>query len=513
MAKLKLNDGTTTIVSDKRETDNRIGYGQTAGWDYAPGRMTQLDLFGTPTYPGAYRRMRDYHPTIKAILDHRRDAIASTKFEFQGRFAQPVNDYIKNSTFDGNPLNLSTLIAHITDQESSYGFCLLEVAYEPTGMHIWPTDPVTVNNFGCNDPQATLPSTVTFWNTMQGMEMYPFSRFALFSKSSWPGNWWGISDLSGLLTEYIIWENDTKLYLGQRMLEKGVVIASQKGNDGNVETRDTIEQALLSMLKGQDIYVLDDGNWDYQVLQVNSGQDAVKQRIELNASLDEKIRQALNANLNTLGLSSVGSKALGETIKTSDEEKFAAFIERSLNRFLASQLVASICKILAIPQEELDLGTVGSKYTSDRVQVDVIMTLITSGMITLDQLGATNRTLFIEALGLDPTSMTWAQPLPTDLAANAPQGPTTYPVPPTLRRTVAVGLERYMATPVADRTMLTAREINLVRKITSGDPLTLAQVIQWDAIRADLDSQSHPIRKEIFGTDEANMWVSQTLNV
>ncbi len=511
-SKVKLADGTNIVVGNVRETDNRYGSGNTQGWDYGPGKFRPLDLNGLPYTAGVYRRMRDYHSTIKSILDQRRDAIASTKFEFQGIHANPLNNYFRNSTFDGKPLNLSTLIAHITDNETTYGFCLLEVAHGVSRCDIWSVDPVTVYGFTNTESDALEPENVQFTNTMRGYDTLPFDRFALFSRQAWPGNWWGVATLSGLISEFIVWENDTKLYLGQRMLAKGVVIASQKGGDGNVETRDAVESALLGILKGQDVYIVDDGNWDYQVLQVNSGQDAVKQRIELNNALDEKIRQCLNSNLNTLGLSSVGSKALGETIKQNDDEKFSAYIERELNRFVASGLVAGVCKILGIPQADVNIGTVGSKYTSDRVQSDKILAMVQSGLLTLDQMGATNRTLFVESLGLDPESMKWGYDLPADLKVNDPT-PSTYAVPPKLRRAVALGMEQYMGRPTTQRTALTPRELVLVRRIVSGDPLTMAHLTQWDAVwqMIDQDPGCDPIRPIIFGGDPAQDWINQNL--
>lgn len=510
--KLKLDDGSSVIVGSNRETDNRYGSGNTQGWDYGPGRLRPLDLNGLPYQAGVYRRMRDYHPTIKSILDQRRDAIASTKFEFQGIHGKRLNEYFQNSEMDEKPLNLSTLIAHVADNETTYGFCLMEVAYSMSRMDMWRVDPVTVYGFTSTNPSSVDPENVLITNTMRGYETFPFERFALFSQQSWPGNWWGVATLSGLITEFIVWENDTKLYLGQRMLEKGVVIASQKGTDGNVETRDAIESALLGILKGQDVYIVDDGNWEYQVLQINGGQDAVKQRIELNQSLDEKIRQCLNSNLNTLGLSSVGSKALGETIKQNDDEKFSAYIERELNRFVSSGLIAGVCKILGIPQSQVSIGTVGSKYTSDRVQADTILNILQNGTLTLEQLGATNRTLLVEALGLDPTSMKWDYDLPADLKANEVI-PSTFAVPQPVRRAVAVGMERFMALPAAQRTALTPRELVLVRRITSGQPLTYGQLTQWEAVwqMIDEDPNCDPIRPIVFGGAPAKEWIAQNL--
>lgn len=513
-AALRTEDGTSLVISDSRETLNRTGYGNTQGWSYGPGLLRPIDLIGTPTRPGLLWRMRYSHPVIRTILDQRRSIIKSTPMEWAGPHAQRLNAFWKEISHRTPALKLSNLLAHIIDQKTSFGFCLLEHAWSADSLTIWPVDPITVYAWQQDDQTAEYPSAIQFSNTMAGYQTLPFSRFYLFSSSIYPGNWWGDPLLSSLTTDFLAYEVEAKIYLGQRLLEKGIVHAKESGTTSTVESREVVISALDSLLRGQDVYLVTDGNWEVDVIQVSNGQDAVKQRVESNNAFDERIRQALASNLNTLGLSSVGSKALGETIKISDEEKLEAFLEEEFADFLASPLVADLANILEIPVNEIEIGTPGAKYSSDRVDPTTVWGLVKDGVLPWETLGRVNQNMLIESLGLDPSKMVWATPEAVVETVPALESETKTP-PAEVRRAAAMALEDFMAQAPALRTQFTPRELVLVRRLAAGQPLSSATISQWEACLTREYAKTTPskMRLEGFGGSHGQAFVSNAMEI
>lgn len=414
---LRLQNG--DIISMNRETSNRIGYGNTEGWfDPWGSRFRPFDLIGSPSTPGIYWRMRYRHPLIKSILDQRKNLIASTPIHWSGPHADKLNAFWDSLSAKNVNLKLSRLLSHIIDEKASFGFCLLEKAWNINDLQLWHVDPITVFEFESDDPTALEPSGIRFQYTDNlTTQTLPFSRFYLFSDSVYPGNWWGDAEMGSLLVDYIAYEAEYKLYLGQRLLEKGVVHAKETSASSKVSWEE-MRGNLLSLLRGQDIAVMTDSAWDLSVLQISNGQDSVQQRVDANIHFGDLIRQTLNSNLNTLGLSSTGSRALGETIKVADGEKFEAYLERQFEDFISSDLVIDLAAMLDIPHNEISIGTVGVQYSSDRIDTAMLWGLIEKNVLPINAMGKGNFEFLLKASGLDPKGVQWPIAPPVDITAS-----------------------------------------------------------------------------------------------
>ena len=506
-----MSNPTFGTVTTSRKTVAQIGgYGSRAGWLDPFAAYSPLDLIGTNELPGAYYRMRHGHPLIKSILDRRRDVIASTPIQWSGPHAEVLNQFWDQLARANPNLKLSRLLASIIDEKTSFGFALYERRWHHYGLELLPVDPRTIFEFIQPDRFAVEPDSIRFISTAQSTTI-PFSNFYLFSNRAYETNWWGESILYCLLRDFLTWETEWKTYVSARMLEKGVIIAKEVGS-GSTTTRDEIQGAIGAILRGQDVGIMTDGQWEFEVLQVSNGQDAVKQKIDLDNAFAETIRQTLNSNLNTLGLSSVGSKALAETLKINDEESFEAFLEKEFEDFCGSRLVEDLSFYLGIPQSEIAISTFGAEYKSSAIDPALVWGLVEKGIISLQSLGPDNTAMMIEALGLDPTTTAYINPTAQAIVEDTiPEADTNLP-PASVRKSSALAIAKIYALPKEQRGILSGHELALVRKIASNAPLPMRNLAQWDAILDAELANPNPIRLESFGGPTAREWLDSQLN-
>lgn len=500
------------IVSLERKTAATIGYGPTRGWLDVFASYGPLDLIGTSESPGAYYRMRYGHPIIKSILDRRKDIVASTPIRWAGPHEATLNAFWDRLAKTNPELKLSRLLAEIIDQKTSFGFSLYEKRWDSLGLNLWLVDPRSIYEFVQPDKFASEPAAIRFVSTAQSAT-FAFDNFYLFSNRTFATNWWGESILYCLLRDFLTWESEWKTYISARMLEKGVIHAKETGS-GSTTTRDEIIGAIKAILRGQDVGIITDGQWDISVIQVSNGQDAVAQKNDLDNAFNECIRQTLSSNLNTLGLSSVGSKALAETMKINDEEAFESFLENEFEEFCASTIVEDLAYYLGIPQSEIAISTFGAEYKSSAIDPTLVWGLVEKGILSLQSLGPDNTAMMIESLGLDPSSTSYMAPKAEAIVEDTIPEADTYLPPSTVRKLAAVAIAKIFSLPKEQRGVVSGHELALIRKIASNGPLPMRTLAQWDALLdAELNSPApNPLRVEAFGGMEAREYLDSELS-
>jgi hypothetical protein len=453
-----------------------------------------MDLYGTPDNPGLYFQMRFKASSIKKSMDDRRNFLASLPVEFTGKHARILNDWW--DTFQaanqskGFRFSLSSYMANQLDYISSYGFSLQEKSWveEQFGpiLYVWQVDPVTVFEFDQPDGKSTKPSTIKFWNTKGGTyQSIPAENFYLESNPIFPGNFWGLSELYPLIEDYLAMEAEYKLYLEARMVEKGILVVQESTEGTTAEAWSNMLNGLSGVLRGQAPALMIDKGWNLpQVLQYNNGTDAVAQFNTARDKFDERIKLYFDSSLTTLGLSTTGSRALGETFKIADQQKFESFLESYFEDFLASEFMVDVCNYLEIPIEEVELATPGIQSSSDRFSPDTILTFLKDTGISFSTLGEDNQKVIFENMGLDFASYKKANtPAPveaieasTTLAEELP-----FVLSPEASAVAAEALLDRSKRPTAEKG-LSMRELDLAKRIASGDELSkldIAQLKSW----------------------------------
>lgn len=479
--------------NNPRLTSVRRQYGQYNGF-YSPNYFSPMDLYGTPDNPGLYFQMRFKASSIKKSMDDRRNFLASLPVEFAGKHARVLNDWW--DTFQaanqskGFRFSLSSYMANQLDYISSYGFSLQEKSWveEQFGpvLYVWQVDPVTVFEFDQPDGKSTKPSTIKFWNTKGGTyQSIPAENFYLESNPIFPGNFWGLSELYPLIEDYLAMEAEYKLYLEARMVEKGILVVQESTEGTTAEAWSNMLNGLSGVLRGQAPALMIDKGWNLpQVLQYNNGTDAVAQFNTARDKFDERIKLYFDSSLTTLGLSTTGSRALGETFKIADQQKFESFLESYFEDFLASEFMVDVCNYLEIPIEEVELATPGIQSSSDRFSPDTILTFLKDTGISFSTLGEDNQKVIFENMGLDFASYKKAN---TPASVEATEASSTlaeelpFVLSPEASAVAAEALLDRSKRPTAEKG-LSMRELDLAKRIAAGDELSkldIAQLKSW----------------------------------
>lgn len=475
----------------------RRQYGNYQGF-YDGYMWSPMDLYGTPDNPGLYYQMRYKNVQIKKSMDDRRNFLSSLQIEFAGKHAKQLNAWWKTfqsvNQSKGFRFTLSSYMANELDQISTYGFSLQEKRWDlandfgPT-LYVWQIDPVTIYEFNQPDGKATKPDSIRFWNTKTDTNLYlSADQFYLESNPIFPGNFWGLSELYPLIQDYLALEAEYKLYLEARMIEKGIIVAQENAEGTTDASYQNMTSTLQGVLRGQSPAIIMDKGWaPLSVLQYNNGTDAVAQFNTARDKFDERIKLYFDSTLATLGLSSTGSRALGETFKIADEQKFRAFLENYFDEFLASEFMLDVFRVLEINPEEVEIATVGIDTANDKFDPAAVMTFMKDAGVGWDTLGEANQRVLFNSLGLDYDVYKAAnQPVNT-----APEGSAIAPstlseelpfvLPSTASAVAAEALLDRSKRPTAEKG-LSIRELDLAKRIAAGDELSkldIAQLKSW----------------------------------
>ena len=377
--------------------------GSLQGWTDPIGMsLTPLDLIGLPTQPGIYQRMRQSHATINQIMEARKNFLNSVEFIFTGRHADKLNKYWNRRvrTINNLPYSLSSFIADVSDGKSSYGFKVYEYHKDDYSTYLYPVAPENIMYFEGAD---TL--TGIMFRSGNGSLQLPASNVQLFSNMTKPGNWWGVADLRSLVDAYLVYESEVKNFLSSRPIEKGIVWASQEQGSTS-QASDELVEGLGAIQRGQTVSMILDPGYKLNVLQYNNGQDSVNQLQTIINKTDEVFRGALWSSLESLGISSTGSRALGETFAINDQKKFEQYLEAELETLKVSHLFADMAYDLAIPITEIEISTPGLMRSDDRTQYDKVLAMLEKGTLQRSDISTEDWTRIMQSIGLSPVTVT-----------------------------------------------------------------------------------------------------------
>ena len=377
--------------------------GSLQGWTDPIGvSLTPLDLIGLPTSPGIYQRMRQSHATINQIMEARKNFLNSVEFIFTGRHADKLNKYWNRRvrTINNLPYSLSSFIADVSDGKSSYGFKVYEYHKDDYSTYLYPVAPENIMYF-----EGTDTLTGVMFRSGNGSLQLPASNVQLFSNMTKPGNWWGVADLRSLVDAYLVYESEVKNFLSSRPIEKGIVWASQE-QGSTIQASDELVEGLGAIQRGQTVSMILDPGYKLNVLQYNNGQDSVNQLQTIINKTDEIFRGALWSSLESLGISSTGSRALGETFAINDQKKFEQYLEAELETLKVSQLFADIAYDLAIPITEIEISTPGLMRSDDRTQYDKVLAMLEKGTLQRSDISTEDWTRIMQSIGLSPVTVT-----------------------------------------------------------------------------------------------------------
>ena len=493
------------------ETNNgtvgvRRQYGNTQG-QYDNYSWSTLDLFGTPDAPGLYPQMRYKNVQIKKSMDDRRNFLASIQIEFAGKNAKQLNAWWKTfqaaNRAKGFRFTLGSFMANQLDQISTYGFSLQEKRWEADPdigpiLYVWQIDPVTIFEFDQPNGRDTKPENIRFWNTKAATQLYlPADQFYLESNPVFPGNFWGLSELYPLIQDYLALDAEYKLYLEARMIEKGIIVA-QENTEGTTEASyRNMTTTLQGVLRGQSPAIIMDKGWNpLSVLQYNNGTDAVAQFNTARDKFDERVKLYFDSTLATLGLSSTGSRALGETFKIADQQKFEAFLENYFEDFLASEFMLDILDHLEINPEDVELATPGIQSSSDKFDPAAVLTFMKDTGVTFESLGEENQRILFGSLGLDFDVYKKAN-APAPVPEDGTIAPTTlseelpFVLPSTASQIAAEALLERSKRASAEKG-LSMRELDLAKRIAAGDELSKLDIAQLRSWFANNDPNNDP---------------------
>ncbi len=469
-------------------------------WQYGPERGTfdpvgnfgAYDLIGTPSNPGYLVQMRIGHPLITSIMDSRKALIESTKFTFTGRGSEKLNQFFEyNVMYKNSYNNQSAIISYIIDSCASYGFSLMEQLWDGDGeVELIEVDPRTVDEFVVDPNNRDCIVAIKFLDGITYKEV-PISKFLYITRDMIAGNFWGVSELRSLVQNFILLQADYGSYIQKSALSSGIIYAKQVA-DGNglgsgpaAESLVQTNEFLNRFLQGQSVSTILDPNIELALLNApNTG--IMADFLSARTSFDDQVRQVLNSNLNTLGLSSVGSKALGEEIKASDEERFEAYLESWLTRIVNSDFMKYICDCLGVDRSEIGLTTTNRASTEVKIDMDKLFMLIDKGIVSVEELGDKNKQALLKAVGLDIDAMGLADP-------EASEGEIVIPTPPEAILNSAVALEELAGLPVSDRPVIPDQMTRRARKIASNVPLSELDKSRLRAFFSKADANTSPL--------------------
>ena len=285
------------------------------------------------------------------------------------------------------------------------------------------------------------------------------------------------------MNRWLGYQQALKTYLELQPLERGILYAQDNAEGGTEQSADEIDNFLIEILSGENRSIRLPFGTDLKFIQAGSSKSSTDEFLKYSDNFDAAVRSVLNQNLDSLGLASHGSRALGETLQVSDEKKFEAWIEGALNEVMASPLMRAICGLCGADPNEIEIITVGVTDSQQTIDTAGIYLAISNGVITPDQLGQKNIERIIAATGLsiEDLNLTPVAPAATTALAETPTGPSTHELPPVVIKAASRALSAYHALPVAARPPLAARDAALFRKLTTGEALSMQGVSQLDA--------------------------------
>lgn len=527
--KTKIRTGLIPVPAD---TDTR--YGSERGlYDPNPS-MSHRTLLGSGVNDlGEYARMRYAHWIIANAADHRRNEIKNMRFVVAPRngesstlnqrwCARTVAILLRANRY----FNLSHLIADIDDRVGTYGFACYELQVASAHIQLHPIPVFSIKEIKGNNDTI---ECVVVRSAIGGEVKVEPPRLVWFGDTPEPGMWYGQSRFRRVLSVVSSQAQDIQLYLEQRRAERGWTYIQETGS-ANEASRANGVKFLIDFYNGIYRPFIAGGGMELKHLAAtNPGNSEFVARMQ---HFDTQIREAVNASLNSLGISGAGSRALGQEFRIADAKKFAASVKATCELASGalhplSNWLATVVELLGFDENDAPVIEPDGDIEFDiSEKIADIMALTEKGIIPQDVVKSEkNQRRIIESLGLH-----WVDPTPevippgmAELSNDPEPGEPTYTPPQSVISAASDAYAVHMATPAAER-VLSASDTQMMRLLMNGTPLprwkverlaaqlrmmsptTVRQTAEWAQRGAEWQKWN------ACGGDAAAEWVQQAIS-
>jgi len=415
--KLGINLVTQRKAKDyqERETKGFTYPGVDAGW-YDPNRVfSPRTLVGQAIGErGIYLEARYGHDIIASVMDARRNVVANLEYELTPRKDDPTSEEIMaceavKLMFEKMPYtSLNTFLAEAYDAVHSFGFALFEIYVADEGPHrgipqFLPVSSYQVEYFDLNETADRLKAIHVITNT--GTPTVPAQKFIWFGKQAFAGNYWGVSDLRKIVALFAAYKDDLLNYLQLRKQQAGIFYFDEQEEGASVEDWEIASQFLSQYYAGYSTPLIASKGMKPDFL--NAQQPGIDNYDKMLSYFDTKIKQALDSTLTTLGLSGVGSLALGKEFAVDDAIKFENHI-RSFLRIINGDTCpeSGMLQLMTAmagfdPSMAPKIRLIDAVADQKNENVGVAIQLLKDGVITREEFGNENLARLLEDLGYD----------------------------------------------------------------------------------------------------------------
>lgn len=392
------------------------GYGPGLGWNETNVGFGPTDFFGSIDQPGLLFQMRHNYDVVASIMEFRKNAVAGLKYSICARNENPTRNQLLAAEAVGMMLerqvggNLNSFISETYDLVATYGFNLYEIWIPDTGpsanrLHLQ-TIPAQSINWWDYVPDNREEIRGVEISSGDSLINIPGGKLAWFGHQTVPGNFWGMSELRKVLSLFLMMQEDTKNYLALRRLQKGILYFKENEEGSTTASWEIARNFLLQYFNGRSSPLIIPRGMDIDHLSADSpGLEGYKAMFEY---VDAKVKAALDSSLNNLGISGVGSLALGKEISIADREKFVAHVDNFM-RVINDPQVAN-CNLLAKltgllgfdPQTDTpQIKVVNNVAVRLSDTVDSVIKLLDANVISAQDITDETRLQLFEELGLD----------------------------------------------------------------------------------------------------------------
>jgi hypothetical protein len=400
---------------DGRETAGFTYNGVDAGY-YDPSRtFTPRNLVGQAIGErGLYLEARYAHDIIGSVMSARRNVVANLEYEIVPRSDNPTTDEIfaceaVKLMFEKMPYtSLNSWLADAYDNMHTFGFALYEIYVPTEGTYaniprFIPVAPYQVEYFDLDENADKLKAVHVITNT--GVRTVPAEKFLWFGQKAFTGNYWGVSDLRKIVALFSAYKEDLINYLQLRRQQAGIFYFDEQEEGATAEDWEIASQFLQQYYAGYSTPLIASKGMKPEFL--SAQQPGIDSYDKMLSYFDTKIKQALDSTLTTLGLSGVGSLALGQEFAVDDAIKFENHIRSFLHLMNgdtcpesnAMQLLTMFagCHPSSAPKIKLIDAVADQKNEN----IPVVLDMLKSEIITREELGNDNMRRILEDLGYD----------------------------------------------------------------------------------------------------------------
>lgn len=398
----------------KRDSKGKFTSLYDAGFIDSNKLLDPDDLYGDYNQPEIYFEMRHAHDIISSIMSFRRNSVYNIEYDIvpcteeptikQQVAAEAVKSLIENMPY----CDLNEFVATTYDEIATYGFSLYEIWIPEEGpnknkLHLLPIPSFLVEYWILDETDTHLKAVRI--NTGDTFREIPVEKIVWFGKQSYPGNFFGISDLRKLLSIYSAYKEDLKNYLSLRRLQNGVLYFQEKDNGNNTESSwDVAANYLIQYFQGNATpLILNSG---MELKHLNATQPGIDGYHNIFGYFDKKITAALDSSLNNLGIDGVGSLALGKEVSIKDHEKFVAHVNSFLSMVNGktapeSHLLRTITELLGFDPDVCTPQIIAIDNTEANLaeSIQIAFGAIKDGIFTREDFGEENIKRVIDELG------------------------------------------------------------------------------------------------------------------